>query len=92
MINKIKQVAITLMLFGAALGLAGCSDTIAKQNANRLEELVYYGHDSRTNLCFAISPNSYGSIVTHVPCTKEVLQLAGVQTVPVVPVANPNAE
>lgn len=91
MINKIKQVAITLMLFGAALGLAGCADVIAKENANSLEERVFYGYDSRTNLCFAVSPNSYGSIVTSVPCTAEVLQLAGkAPQKPVQAVPNPN--
>ena len=91
MINKIKQVAITLMLFGAALGLAGCADVIAEQNAGQLESRIYYGHDSRTNLCFAVSPNSYGAIVTNVPCTTEVLQLAGKQPVPAIrAVPNPN--
>lgn len=86
MINRIKQIGITLVLIGAALGLVSCGSP-----PEATLERTNYIYDERVNLCFIRSANTYGSVLSHVPCTQEVLQLAGrLPVTTVVPVENPN--
>lgn len=65
---------ITTLL--AALLLNGCTvEIFSDQQPNYFEQITKYFHDSRTGLCFL----RYNSIIVNVPCTPEVLKLAGAQ-------------
>lgn len=80
MLNRIKSVLTVIVLSLAAMGIVGCTER------DEYTAALEYSYDPRTNLCYAWSANTYGDSVANVPCTVEVLQLAGQTVAPVTPV------